>query len=52
MQVEPSDEVDLRKFDEIMDVEDTPLDDLRSLGDAMPPAVLPRHASLASSLDD
>ena len=50
--VEPNDETDLRQFDEAMDVEETPIDDLRTLGDAMPPADLPRHAPLASSLDD
>ncbi len=50
--VEPSDETDLRQFDEIMDVGDTPLDDLRPLGDATPPVDLPRHASIASSLDE
>ena len=34
MQLEPSDGTDLRQFDEILDVEDTLLGDLRTLGDA------------------
>ena len=33
VQVEPSDEADLQQFGENMDVEDTPLDDLQTLGD-------------------
>ncbi len=49
---DPSDETDLRQFDEIIDVGDTPLDDLQPLGDAIPPVDLPRHAFLASSLDE
>ncbi len=49
---EGSDETDLRQFDEIMDVGDTPLDDLQPLGDVIPRVDLPRHASLASSLDE
>ena len=49
---ETNDETDLRQFDELMDVGVTPLDALQPLGDAMPPVDLPRHASLASSLDE